>query len=618
MADNPANSRTSRTRQAIAILAWLCLIGTAFFLWNARQTGLMTRSTDPGSASFLAAFSAFVSVFAWMLFNPNQTRSAQSPQLFLAAAATLFPSPIIAFNLISSGSPLRWWVAFGIFLLLVIAILSHVPDEFFGVPRGRSTYVMPLPVFDRVENSVMDPNASWFRFNDLCEVVEDCERPSLAPRAYRNQETTRPVSSTAAVATYAPTRPVSEVDDILGSDFDLGLLDDPMMEMDLQSTTLDAYTPERTETRQSPRSRQAQPSQKQAAQIQTAASVSSTTHYPQQDLGNSYERRSLSERRTAMRLPSALNRPGKRERFFKSIRTAEPNETVAPTTFRDSPTTDVTSYSARTRRRERSSEADPLDFTPLQQREQRESKSQSDSHQSDYLQQTKRSRAQRHRADARTGSTRSESGETNKARSQTSQLRTESEATDRITETPPDQQKSSRRSLFGIPVPFGRSTTTDPEVESTVAPAPVAETNQLRRNVSTTSESESASRRTASTAHQNVNRRETSATPSPPPRDTTGRADDFERTEDAHGGQLVEGVMTVRFDKGQKRANLHIPFSPPLKGMPEVECECVEDVPVRLKVPVRQSYGIRIEARRSDASEPLEADVGFAAMYSPE
>ena len=80
----------------------------------------------------------------------------------------------------------------------------------------------------------------------------------------------------------------------------------------------------------------------------------------------------------------------------------------------------------------------------------------------------------------------------------------------------------------------------------------------------------------------------------------------------------MEGVMTVRFDRGQKRANLHIPFSPPLKGMPDVECECVDDVPVRLKVPVRQSYGIRIEARRSDASEPLEADVGFAAMYSPE
>jgi hypothetical protein len=75
--------------------------------------------------------------------------------------------------------------------------------------------------------------------------------------------------------------------------------------------------------------------------------------------------------------------------------------------------------------------------------------------------------------------------------------------------------------------------------------------------------------------------------------------------------------MTLRFEKGQKRANLHIPFSPPLPGMPEVECECVGDVPLRLKVPVRQSYGIRIEARRTNADEALDADVGFAAVYTP-
>ena len=93
MADQLPNSRTSRTRQAIAIIAWICLVGTAFLLWNARQTGLLQQATDPGSASFLAAFAAFVSVFAWMLFNPNQSRSSDSLSLFAAAAATLFPPP---------------------------------------------------------------------------------------------------------------------------------------------------------------------------------------------------------------------------------------------------------------------------------------------------------------------------------------------------------------------------------------------------------------------------------------------------------------------------------------------------------------------------------------------
>ncbi|MCP4513361.1 MAG: hypothetical protein GY826_43965, partial [Fuerstiella sp.] len=87
----------------------------------------------------------------------------------------------------------------------------------------------------------------------------------------------------------------------------------------------------------------------------------------------------------------------------------------------------------------------------------------------------------------------------------------------------------------------------------------------------------------------------------------------LQRSQDESGSEVVEGVIRVRFDKGQKRANLHVPFSPPLAGMPDVECECVGDEPLRLKVPVRQSYGIRIEARRSNADEALDTEVGFAA-----
>jgi len=92
----------------------------------------------------------------------------------------------------------------------------------------------------------------------------------------------------------------------------------------------------------------------------------------------------------------------------------------------------------------------------------------------------------------------------------------------------------------------------------------------------------------------------------------------IERTTEEDGSEFVEGVMTVRFDKGQKRANLHVPFSPPLPGTPEVECEWAGDEPLRLKVPVRQPYGIRIEARRSNADEALETEISFAAACSPE
>ncbi|MCR9198506.1 MAG: hypothetical protein NXI04_07685 [Planctomycetaceae bacterium] len=601
MADKLPHSRTSRTRQAIAIIAWICLVGTAFLLWNARQSGLLVQSTDPGTASFLAAFSAFVSVFAWMLFNPTQTRTADSLTLFIAATATLFPPPLIAFNLISPASPLRWWVALGIFLLMVIAVLSHVPDEFFGVPRGRSTYIMPLPVFDRVENSVMDPNASWFKFNDLRDVVEDCERPSLAPRAYLGQDNAFADTTTAATASYSPTRPASEVDDILGSDFDLGLLDDPMMEMDLQRETLDDYTPARRKPQQRQHHTDRPPSsqsvRKQARPSRRAAA------YPTPATPSTYRQQKLVERKASLRRPSALNRPNRQTRFAASLRPASADDVTPPTTFRTAPPPPPSPVTRH--------EPDPLDETPLQQREAQSRRSEAPP---EYLQQTNRHRGERHRSPRRDDVRRP-------ARSDNSTANPPAEAnstprrqvTDRGGREPDDAvfgaqtgQETSKsgqgRSIFGIPLPFGRSAS---DSETTAHPEATAKVREREApSVTAPQKTTEQRQRTDSTTHSRPG-----ATPAVP---------EFERTSDAHGGELVEGVMTVRFDKGQKRANLHIPFSPPLKGMPDVECECVDDVPVRLKVPVRQSYGIRIEARRSDASEALEADVGFAAMYSPE
>jgi len=91
----------------------------------------------------------------------------------------------------------------------------------------------------------------------------------------------------------------------------------------------------------------------------------------------------------------------------------------------------------------------------------------------------------------------------------------------------------------------------------------------------------------------------------------------MERLKDDLGGEMIEGTIRVFFEVGQKRAHLHVPFSPPLAGLPEVECEAVSDDSVRCKVAVRQPYGIRIEARRSEASRALNTDIGFAAVYTP-
>lgn len=91
----------------------------------------------------------------------------------------------------------------------------------------------------------------------------------------------------------------------------------------------------------------------------------------------------------------------------------------------------------------------------------------------------------------------------------------------------------------------------------------------------------------------------------------------MERLKDDLGGEMIDGTIRVFFEVGQKRAHLHVPFSPPLAGLPEVECEAVGDDSVRCKVAVRQPYGIRIEARRSEASRALNTEIGFAAVYTP-
>jgi len=91
----------------------------------------------------------------------------------------------------------------------------------------------------------------------------------------------------------------------------------------------------------------------------------------------------------------------------------------------------------------------------------------------------------------------------------------------------------------------------------------------------------------------------------------------LERIRDEHGGEMIEGTIKVFFEVGQKRAHLHVPFSPPLAGLPEVECEPAGDDQVRLKVAVRPPYGVRIEARRAEAAHALRTELSFAAVYTP-
>lgn len=712
MAESSPHTRVSRSRRAIALMAWGLLIVTAVCLWDARQTGSLTIGANPIHASLLAAFGAFVAVFAWMLFNANRRRSTDS---FAAAAATLFPPPIIAFCLISSDSPLRWWMAFGIAMLVVIAILSHVPDEFFGVPRGRSSYVVPLPVFDRMERGVLDPNASWFTFNDLSKVVSDTERPSLAPRAYLNRESeTR--STGASAAAYGTSRPISSVDDILGSDYDIGLLDDSLMDFDLDNPPIPSYdSPVRSP---SPRTRPTTATPQRFQSTTAAPAGRSTPVLPtayQFNPVSGHLEAAAGKRRQQARIANFRHRMERREKHASSLRqeaSADRHSVLqqppsAPTTKRATQHTDPDALSvsgrptnlanpvsqtftdrppvnrSSTDERYRStdsardrqpptyrSEATPVEptrsVTPAAATQNTymsgRTASQSAEAATSYFQETNQNRADRYRARNEAAATRFQStSNTDAVKDPTPQSRTESQPVSRQADVKPEAARRSG-SIFGVPLPFGiGSTAAEPETQQQAAPESVQRSSN--RVVSETPEYPSSSPKIvndfddldttargfrsspsveqsepSAPARQQQQRRsryEEQPTSVAPPRQqapaTTAAASvtqpaaeklpsatHFERTKDEHGSELVEGVMTIRFDKGQKRANLHIPFSPPLPGMPEVECECVGDVPLRLKVPVRQSYGIRIEARRTNADEALDADVGFAAVYTPE
>ena len=690
MAESSPHTRVSRSRRAIALMAWGLLIVTAVFLWDARQTGSLTISANPVSASLLAAFGAFVAVFAWMLFNANRRRSADS---FAAAAATLFPPPIIGFCLISSDSPLRWWMAFGIAMLVVIAILSHVPDEFFGVPRGRSSYVVPLPVFDRMESGVLDPNASWFTFNDLSKVVSDTERPSLAPKAYLNRDSeTR--SSAVSVSAYGPSRPVSYVDDILGTDYDIGLLDDSLMDFDLDTPPIPSYdspVPSRASNRRPPSS-SPQKFQSTSAENVRRPAVRLQPRYQLNPVSGHLES-AVGRRRQAARIANFRHRMEPREKHASSLRqeayadrhSVLEQPAVSPTPpagfdFRSVASTPsgfvipdaeppvnpaVRDRSAADRyrspdpTREHQTAAYRPDVTPIEPTlgvrpaapsRNTESVDRRDSLSSEsatsYFQETNQNRANRYRAqEPAAPRTLRSTDNVGAGKDPTPQSGTGSQPRSRQAEPQPEVPPRRSGSIFGVPLPFGiGSSAAEPEVQQPVARGSnrtIADSSEYRTSANEavdetdrtvrgfkSSVSVDQNEPAASTRQQQRRSRyeekptpatpQRSQEPTPRPADKSSSATHFERTRDEHGSELVEGVMTIRFDKGQKRANLHIPFSPPLPGMPEVECECVGDVALRLKVPVRQSYGIRIEARRTNADEALDADVGFAAVYTPE
>ena len=77
---------------------------------------------------------------------------------------------------------------------------------------------------------------------------------------------------------------------------------------------------------------------------------------------------------------------------------------------------------------------------------------------------------------------------------------------------------------------------------------------------------------------------------------------------------MIEGVVTVEFSPGQKLAIVHIPFSPPFHESPKIECELENSSDVRLRQYSLQSYGARLDARRSqNLDEGTKITIAYVA-----
>ena len=416
-------TRTSRSRPTTALLTWAGLICVALQLSNSRISGRVYSVDTAGATAtpiviLLAAFTTFIAIFAWVLFNPHRKTLSDSPTFFLAASATILPPPVIGFCLMPAESPLRGWVALAMFLLCAVALLSHLPDDLAKVPRSIDTYLTPIPAFDGMEDEALNPNSEWFQFNALSDIVSDTPRPSLAPKEWLG------VSKAPVSDRRSSVGAVSSVEALLSSDSDLSLLDDPLWDPETESESQ-------------------KQKQREAAADQSVATVAGARAADAVD-------------------PEA------------EARDPQLQEPGSPGTFRS-----------------------PLTSTGI----------------------------------------------------------------------------------------------VSPEEEEAAADAFFASENVVKREEI---EIAASSRATLTPAVQpHVDR------------------------QVVDGLETVEGILPVSFEAGQKRANLHIPFSPPLSAAPEIECASVGEEDVRLKVAVAQPWGVRVEVRRLTADDQATAEIGFHAT-SPE
>ena len=466
-------SRASRNRRLVAMSVWLGLTITAMVLWNSRTQHLAISNPSEPVAFLLAAFTTFVSLFAWMLFNPARGVSAETTTLTLAGAATLFPPCIIAFCTMPPDSPLSGWLTFGLFILLVIAVMSPVPDEFFGIPRDRGSYVRQVSMAGLGAQSVLDLHPDWLKSTDFTAVVEESARPSLAPSSWRDQEQLLPRTE--------------------------------------RRRRIDPQQPDKNDpTEQRPTAKR----KGVFSRLRDRATSLRDAAYPPEE--------SPPSTQSSLRTPPPNKRNTQPKQDSTDRRAVSPPIPIVPIPFDPPAPPPVADF-----------HSPPVDSSagiPL-----------AENRPAIHKNRSPKSRDDRH---------------------------------SQRTVEPSKGQRD----------PFARDTS--PRNETTSVPVADRSTGQNQ------------SQDDLQIADQS-------------------RQGGFERITDEHGGEMIEGTVTLRFNRGQKRANVHVPFSPPLSGTPEVECDAIDDESVRVKVPERRAWGLRIEGRRTDTSTIQESYISFSAVYVP-
>ncbi len=636
------HGRRIQGRRALAIMAWSTLVLVAALLWYGQQKRIIRIQAWEPAALLLSAYAAFLAIFGWLLFSPGRKSAEESPGLFFAGMLTLLPPCFIAYHLMPVGSPLKPWLTIGVFIFGIIAIMSPIPEEVFAVPRDRRTYLQPLT---NAYLSELDVNAPEADFQDLApRTAYWLSRPAPDPlspgpgeakdpwvdpfygtgrqmsrigvsQSRRSDESTRndrrrlsdPLSGSASsgslksplepppLPTYLPPSESarslvspsrSDRESLEGRDRFVGVPQPLKPPSSVSPASHSIPLPPLTMTGQRPDSNLRTP-----AEPVSPASPASGSAPGSQALTTS-SRRPLTEPFARSNSPVGFQTP---QHVSSHTVPSMPLPAVSvPMTYPATalPANSIpTSVAAATAAAVSKSVLSQSVAAPVAPRVPMAPQLSTNAPMPDLLR-----------------------------------------AITRADDSPPLQEpvpvsrtgENSSASLRPTEMKTAEYRQPSPTTREEISP-PVRKTSdlslreldqQIRDQESALSDSDSIAssaddRRAGSSSDMDSDRGTTSSS-----QQVTGDIR-LERIRDEHGGEMIEGTIKVFFEQGQKRAHLHVPFSPPLAGLPEVECEPTGDDPIRLKVAVRQPYGVRIEARRAEANEALRTEISFAAVYTP-